>query len=75
MPTVDCKLIDCANHGREICIAKNIVVDGVGQCESYDPVPRSNIVHEKTSTNCRRIHGAGSWLKSRVCCLCVKNMA
>ncbi len=45
MPTVDCKLTDCRRHGIEICVAKRIGVDGVGQVECYDPVPRSALVH------------------------------
>jgi len=45
MPTVDCKLTDCAKHGRDICIARRIGIDGVGQVECYDPVPRSAVVH------------------------------
>lgn len=54
MPTVDCKLTDCRLHGREICIARHIGVDGVGQVECYDPVPRSPLVHEPVPPGCRR---------------------
>ena len=56
MPTVDCKLTDCAKHGRDICIAKRIGIDGVGQVECYDPVPRSTVVHESVKAICRQ-HG------------------
>lgn len=54
MPTVICKLTDCSRHGREICIAKRISIDGVGQVECYDPVPRSLLVHEPFKNDCRR---------------------
>lgn len=46
MPTVDCKLTDCAKHGKDICIARRIGIDGCGQVECYDPVPKSALVHK-----------------------------
>lgn len=57
MPTVDCKLIDCVHHGREICIARRIGIDGVGQVECYEPVARSSIVHGHPQAGTERRHG------------------
>lgn len=54
MPTVKCKLNDCKNHGIENCTAKRVGVDGVGQVECYDPVPKSALIH-KPVPNGRRI--------------------
>ncbi|MDT8901155.1 hypothetical protein [Anaeroselena agilis] len=63
MPTVECKLTDCRRHGREICIAKRISIDGCGLVECYDPVPRSSIVHGPFLNDCRRRHG--KWQQNR----------
>ena len=58
VPTVDCKLTDCAKHGRDICIAKRIGIDGVGQVECYEPVQRSPLVHGfNKATSCKKRSG------------------
>lgn len=57
VPTVDCKLIDCAKHGRDICIARSIGVDGYGQVECYEPTPRSTLVHEQFNPGCQKAQG------------------
>jgi len=62
MPTVDCKLTDCSKHGRDICIAKRIGIDGVGQVQCYDPVPRSNVVHDFVQPGHKK---RGRWAENR----------
>ena len=44
MSTVKCKLTDCKHHGIENCTAKCVDIDGVGQVECYEPIPRSTLV-------------------------------
>lgn len=61
MPTVECKLTDCRQHGREICISKRISIDGVGMVECYDPIPKTNFAHHAFKSNC---HKTGSGYKS-----------
>lgn len=63
MPTVDCKLIDCSKHGRTICISRErITIDGVGQVQCYDPVPRSNVVHDPVQPGHKK---HGRWTENR----------
>ena len=62
MPTVDCKLTDCAKHGRDICIARRIGIDGVGQVQCYDPVPRSSVVHQEVDPGYKK---RGRWAEKR----------
>jgi len=62
MPTVDCKLTDCAHHGRDICIARRIGIDGCGQVQCYEPVPRSAFVHPAVEPGYKK---RGRWAENR----------
>jgi len=42
---VNCKLTDCKYYEIEACTARRVAVDGVGQVECYDPVPKSPLIH------------------------------
>lgn len=57
LPIVGFKLIDCAHHGRDICIARRIGIDGVGQVECYEPIARSSIIHGYPQAGIERCHG------------------
>lgn len=57
MPIVDCKLTDCSKHGLDICVAIRIGIDGVGQVECYDPVEKSEIVHDYARAEVERRNG------------------
>jgi len=54
MPTVTCKLIDCKHHGIETCTACRVGIDGVGQVECYEPIPRSALIHEQFNSGCTK---------------------
>ena len=62
MPTVDCKLIDCSKHNSELCMAMRVRIDGVGQVRCYDPVLRSNVVHESVPPGHKK---HGRWAENR----------
>ncbi|MBP2654992.1 MAG: hypothetical protein H6Q73_2561 [Firmicutes bacterium] len=64
MPIVDCRLTDCKYRGIEICTARHVSIDGYGQVECYEPVPRSAVVHEPVDSRCYK--QGGKWKASRV---------
>ena len=57
MIIVDCKLTDCKHCGIKACMARRVAIDGYGQVECYEPVPRSDVVHVLVNPQCSKTGG------------------
>jgi len=54
MSNIYCKLTDCKHSGIDNCTARRVAIDGVGQVECYEPIPRSTLVHEQFNSGCSK---------------------